>query len=435
MKKLYFFLLIGFIGNTHLWATAIYDLDSSVSISYPTPICASSPNVPVIMIGSGNYLGGTFSSSAGLMLNAVNGSIVPSASAPGTYIITYDVPANITTGDPSISASFAVTIVSLTVPVFIDIVPSCNPQSPPTTSINGISGTWLWSQTTVINVITTTYTFDPNPGACAASLTESVSLMAPITPVITTNTDNNTVYVDGNTNEVVAGLTLSSDIPDGYASQWFEDGVMILGATLPNYVISTASTNGEDRVFTVEKTDVETGCSSMSTEFVVSQSSGTPPPLAPRYQNFVPGSTLADVVVSGSGIQWYDSATNKNANTSALPLSTLLVDNTTYYASQTVNGSESLERFPVTVYLTLGIGENELVSLTYSPNPVKNSLTIKTENIINSTSIVNLLGQVLKTTAHNEAEIVEDMSVFSSGTYFVRVTSGNKTEVFKIVKE
>lgn len=54
--------------------------------------------------------------------------------------------------------------------------------------------------------------------------------------------------------------------------------------------------------------------------------------------------TLNNLVVMGTGIQWYAADTGG----SSLLISTLLVDGTTYYASQTVNGVESTTRLAVT---------------------------------------------------------------------------------------
>ena len=48
----------------------------------------------------------------------------------------------------------------------------------------------------------------------------------------------------------------------------------------------------------------------------------------------------------GENILWYDSADSQ------IPLSedTILVDGTTYYISQTVNGCESIDRFEILVF-------------------------------------------------------------------------------------
>ncbi len=65
-------------------------------------------------------------------------------------------------------------------------------------------------------------------------------------------------------------------------------------------------------------------------------------------QQIYPGNTktLADLTVSGTNIKWYDAT----ALGTLLPSSTLLIDNTIYYASQTVNDIESVNRLEVTVH-------------------------------------------------------------------------------------
>ena len=55
--------------------------------------------------------------------------------------------------------------------------------------------------------------------------------------------------------------------------------------------------------------------------------------------------TVANLVATGSNIKWYAASTGG----SALATSTALVNATTYYASQTINGVESTARFAVTV--------------------------------------------------------------------------------------
>ncbi|MFY7886605.1 MAG: PKD-like domain-containing protein, partial [Dolichospermum sp.] len=47
----------------------------------------------VTLTGTGNYTGGTFSSTTGLSINATTGAITPSTSTPGTYVVTYTIPA------------------------------------------------------------------------------------------------------------------------------------------------------------------------------------------------------------------------------------------------------------------------------------------------------------------------------------------------------
>ena len=75
-----------------------------------------------------------------------------------------------------------------------------------------------------------------------------------------------------------------------------------------------------------------------------------PTPCAPTgsaSQNRTSGQTLADLTVLGSNIRWYSAFTGG----ALLPSSTLLINNVTYYASQTVSCTESAIRFGVTAII------------------------------------------------------------------------------------
>jgi hypothetical protein len=88
------------------------------------------------------------------------------------------------------------------------------------------------------------------------------------------------------------------------------------------------------------------------------------PPAAPTgsvNQTLCTGSTIAQLTASGTAIQWY-------ANPSGgLPLAstTALVNGSTYYATQTVNGLESINRLAVTVSLN---------SIPIAPSGINGSL-------------------------------------------------------------
>jgi hypothetical protein len=75
-----------------------------------------------------------------------------------------------------------------------------------------------------------------------------------------------------------------------------------------------------------------------------------PPPAAPTgsaAQTFCSGALLSQLSASGTAIQWYASATG------GTPLNgtSVLINGTTYYASQTVNGVESINRLAVTAII------------------------------------------------------------------------------------
>jgi hypothetical protein len=157
--------------------------------------------------------------------------------------------------------------------------------------------------------------------------------------------------------------------------------------------------------------------------------------------NLTAGQTLADINVSGSGIKWYSNATSpsgktKRVNEAFLPLSTVLVDNTTYYASQTINGIESKERLAVTVKLnTLSNPDFVLTNFKYHPNPVKNVLSIENSSVIDEVTLFSVAGKVLLDKKINSLHSDLDLSHVATGIYFLKVKSEGREKTIKIVKE
>lgn len=106
MKKIYLLLLL---LNFSLEIFAGNLACPTVAISYSgSPFCFSSTTQMVTMTGTDNFTGGTFSSTAGLWINASTGAISPSQSTPGVYTVTYMIPSG--PGCPSVVATANVVI-------------------------------------------------------------------------------------------------------------------------------------------------------------------------------------------------------------------------------------------------------------------------------------------------------------------------------------
>lgn len=158
------------------------------------------------------------------------------------------------------------------------------------------------------------------------------------------------------------------------------------------------------------------------------------PPVADLVQSFIAGQTLSDLIVTGSNIQWYSNATGRNTNSIPLPFNTLLVDGTTYYASQKIGGYESTTRTPVLALNVLHNSEYNLIGLVYSPNPVADKLRIHNDEVIKNITVYNLLGQSVWSKDINSSEIEIDLSSLKSGNYFVKISKDDKIKTFKINK-
>jgi hypothetical protein len=159
---------------------------------------------------------------------------------------------------------------------------------------------------------------------------------------------------------------------------------------------------------------------------------------------FKPGQTLADITVDGQNIKWYNT---KNVSTGKankmskstetfLPLTTVLVDGTTYYASQTINDFESNERLAVTVQLnTLSNPDFVLTNFKYHPNPVKNVLSIENSSVIDEVTLFSVAGKVILDKKINSLHSNLDLSHVATGIYFLKVKSEGHEKTIKIVKE
>lgn len=156
-------------------------------------------------------------------------------------------------------------------------------------------------------------------------------------------------------------------------------------------------------------------------------------------QTFNEGDSLADIEIDGENIQWYDNSGEMpdfpDGMDEPLPLSTVLVDGTTYYASQTIDGVESAERFAVTVHTTAAIETNTFNNLSFYPNPIANVLNIENANGIDRIKLTNALGQSVFTNTVNSNSAQVDVSSLSKGVYFVTIASGSASKTIKIIKE
>ena len=159
-------------------------------------------------------------------------------------------------------------------------------------------------------------------------------------------------------------------------------------------------------------------------------------PLGDALQSFIGGQTLADIEVIGTNIQWYGSANGNDI----LPIATLLVDGTTYYASQTnaFNCESRLalpQRLAVTVQQSLSNDAFDLNGFKAYPNPVKDIFRISYVKEISSVAVYNLLGQEILNTKVNALSSDINLTSLSRGAYLVKVTVDGLTNTIKVIKE
>jgi len=91
-----------------------------------------------------------------------------------------------------------------------------------------------------------------------------------------------------------------------------------------------------------------------------------------------------------------------------------------------------IEDYTVAVKDALATEETSLRKIKVYPNPVTNVLTIATDKKVNTISVYNIEGQLVKT-AQNVKTI--DMSNLSVGVYMIKADVEGKVETSKVIKK
>ncbi len=279
---------------------------------------------------------------------------------------------------------------------------------------------------------------DTCAGAITATTTSPLNYNLPGTYTIVWN------YNDGNGNSVNQNQTItitSQPLPTANTPQTF---CIQQNATINNIVITgqnikwyDALSNGNFLANTTSLQDGITyyasqtinGCESERIAVLVNIQN-TAAPAAASNQSFcsTQNATLNDIEITGTNIKWY------NSSNIEIPDTTLISDNTTYYATQTINGCESINKTAITTVLINTLNainfvaefcdENndgkETINLSvFNPdliaNPTGNSFSYYTsldaaENQIANNKVNNISNYVLPT---------------GSYTLFVRIDSPN----------
>jgi gliding motility-associated-like protein len=110
--------------------------------------------------------------------NGISGTWSPAINNTATTTYTFTPAA----GECATTTTLTIDITPQTVPTFDNVGPFCAGESIPalpTTSTNGVSGTW---SPAINNMSTTTYTFTPTAGQCATDATLTIDITQPVDP-------------------------------------------------------------------------------------------------------------------------------------------------------------------------------------------------------------------------------------------------------------
>ncbi|AZA58405.1 T9SS type A sorting domain-containing protein [Chryseobacterium shandongense] len=188
--------------------------------------------------------------------------------------------------------------------------------------------------------------------------------------------------------------------------------------------------------YTVTVTDAN-ACT-LTRTFTITQSAPVAAPTGTSPQNFAPGSTLSALVVTGQNIKWYASSTDAQNHVNSLPLSTALVNNTTYYATQTVGSCESTASLAVlAINSTLGVADNTKTKsqLQIYPNPVRDILNFSGQEVVVKAVIIAADGRKVTEKKLQSGERSIDVNSLPQGMYLIQVFTENGMQTFKFIKK
>uniref|UniRef100_UPI00404A14A4 leucine-rich repeat protein n=3 Tax=Flavobacterium sp. TaxID=239 RepID=UPI00404A14A4 len=194
-----------------------------------------------------------------------------------------------------------------------------------------------------------------------------------------------------NTQSFTYAATISDLEATGTDLQWYDvatDGT----ALATNTVLSTGT------YYVSQTLD---GCESERTEVSVTINLATEAPTTTFSTQIFAGDdkTVADLQITGSNIIWYDAANEGNVLTNT----TILVDETTYYASQTIEGLESENRVAITV----------------------NRISEETQTLVTGSTVADLVATPTSGTSaqwfasSTSEDALQNTTVLVEGSYFV----------------
>ncbi|RYM32323.1 BspA family leucine-rich repeat surface protein [Brumimicrobium glaciale] len=332
--------------------------------------------------------------------NGITGTWSPALNETATT--TYAFTPN--TGQCATNQTLTIAVNPITTPTFAAVATICSGETLsalPTTSTNGISGTW---SPALNNTATTTYTFTPDAGQCGTSETLTITVIPSVVPTF----DPVAPICE---DETLAPLPTTST--NGISGTW---SPAIDNTTTTTYTF----TPGAGQCVTIQTLTI-----------VVNQQLASP--TGNQNQIFTTNATIADIVISPANVVWYASMADALAGVNPLTSNFSLVEGAVYYAVNE-NGPCKSEPFAVKVSLTLSLDDLESSLLKFYPNPLSSVLNIEHSSPIDWVEVYTPMGQLLKREKYNAAKVLIDLSGLPTSVYFVKIKSGDLIKDFRVVK-
>ena len=353
--------------------------------------------------------------------NGISGTWSPALNNTTTTTYTFTPDA----GQCATTETMTITVNPNITPTFTQVPAICSGatlSALPTTSNNGIIGTW---SPALNNTATTTYTFTPTASQCVTTATMTITVNPlPLTPTGTSN--QSFCAIDGPT---INDLVLNTTNVNWYTSA---NGGLALNSNFP-------LTNG--LVLYAAAIDPITLCENPTRYQVQIQVENPALPTIEVGQEFCieNGMTLGVINTNGTVINWYDNAVGGNL----VPLTQLLNNGDVYYGASVspISGCESTTRIPLEITI-INSNLNFFNLITIDDNDLNKELIIQGLEQFpnNSIEIYNRYGNLVWSGVNynnvtntfkgmaSVSGVVSQGSYLPTGTYFFILSYPNDCE-------
>lgn len=273
-------------------------------------------------------------------------------------------------------------------------------------------------------------------GLCEPAISNSAVLTVKSAPAITAQPGAKTVCAG-------AATTFSATVVNATGYQWQVDqgagftnisnGGIYSGVTSASLNITGVTTSMNGYVYRLIATGTCTPAAATNT--AVLTVSSTSAPTGQATQSFNAGDALSALTVNGSNIKWYASAVDAALHQNELPAQTLIVNNTTYYATQTVSGCESSASLAVLAY-NVSLGTEQAAShlkIQIYPNPARETVAFTGNVKISRVVIISADGRKAAEKTPGSGRTI-NIQELNQGVYMLQVFTDEGIQTLKMIK-
>ncbi len=339
-----------------------------------------------------------------------------------------------------------------TVPTFTQINPICSGASftLPTTSTNGITGTWTPS---INNTATTTYTFTPGSTQCATNTTMTVSVNPSINPTFNqinpicaggsftlpttsnngitgvwtpaiNNTATTTYTFTPASSQCASTATMTVSVTPSINPTFNQIAAICYGG---NFTLPTTSNNNITGVWTPAINNTATTTYTFTPD--ANQCANATTMTVSVNSRFIPSFSLVNSICTGDTFS-LPTISNNNITGSWTPA----INNT---ATTTYTFTPDANQCANSINLTVTVNNNCGLAVVY-PNPTNNGnfnvnlkkfgINILSKNI--SLLMYNELGELVLSKKLTEEISSQNVSKLNNGTYFIKIISADNTIIY-----